>query len=245
MRPLVSSEFLRKTRRVALAESPRRLNLVLVGSYAWAATVLPAAWQSGHSAKGAAVLAYACLLVSIAFLRRQIQVAYALGIGGFVGFSCLCWALCGEALSPEKMSGLGGALGALGWLLFALSWGVVRRAEDVPEEDPLVIRAEPLSPRRVASNWALPVVFGVTLIVSVPWLLAWGGDRVPQTLLAHASALAFFLASLWVVGELVTSALRQAAPTESRKQFAQSVPALAFAATLAMLGLLYVLLRAG
>lgn len=224
-------------------ECPRWINVALVGTYAWGTTALAPAWSSGYLALLAAALAYVCLWVGVSFLRRHLPTAHAFGIGGFVGLSCVCWFLCGDAIAPTQMTAVGGALGALGWLLFALSWGVVRRAADVPEEDPLVIEAAPLRPRRPVSGWALPVVFGVTVVSGAPWMLAWGGERVPQTLFAHAAALAFLLAALWVASHLVTHELRSVTPTPAANPFAAAVPALALVLICAMLGVLYLLLR--
>ena len=220
---------------------PVRLNLLIAGSYAWAVTVATPAWGSGQlpallCSAGALLALFGGVLGS----RRLPKAGRALTMAGFLGLSCVTWLVLGPALNVSELEPVRSALGALGWLVFALGWGSVRQPGAVPEDDPRVIReAEPLLPRRAIPR-ATIVVFGVAMTVAlVPWLLAWNVERREHALLAHVVGLGLAMWLMSVGGQIAVAlgASRVWAPPRSRLAFA--TPSLAWAAALMVVAIAY------
>jgi hypothetical protein len=193
---------------------PIRLNLGISGVYAWLTTVgVPAASSFEPFTLGLAALALALLSAGLWLLPRSPSWGRGLAMPGFVSACAACWILLGDALTPARLHPLQAASGALGWVLFAFSWGAVRNVRAVPENDPRVVAGKPLKPRARLHRSAY-VAFTVALVGGlVPWLLAWRVTRPSDALLAHAVGLA---AALAMVAVGARSALQTTQPVTER-----------------------------
>lgn len=179
------------------------------------------------------------LVGGVLLSRRFSDVGRLVTMIGFLGLSCATWLLLGDKISVAAMEPVRSALGALGWMVFALGWGSVRQPGSVPEEHPRFVRgAEPLLPRRALPKATL-AVFGVAVLCALaPWLAAWTVARREHALLAHALGLG---AAMWILasGSSISIALgsvRRFASPKSR--LTAAVVALAWATALAVIGAL-------
>ncbi len=173
----------------ATAGATVRANLFVSGAFSWLATVAVPSLGAGFWVLSSAAAALLSLLGGLLLAPRMPKVGRAVTMAGLLGFSTLTWVLLGPALDVGRLEPVRAAAGAVGWMLFAFGWGAVRNIRSVPENDPRVIRSEPLKPRR-----SLPpvthVVFGLALLGAlVPWLLAWRVSRPDHALLAHSAGL--------------------------------------------------------
>lgn len=129
----------------------RRLPIVLLGTYAWAATFL----ERPTTFPLLAFVPLGALVAGVAVAREEV-----LRLCSLFGFVVLT-ALVLQANGPESPLGLPW-YGWLGWFGFALTWGLTPPVTDgIPSRSPL-------PPRRVVSRWwgALPLVV-VGLLVAL------------------------------------------------------------------------------
>lgn len=168
------------------------------GLYAWAITVAPAAWSRGAPvlAKVAAVLGVLALVTAplvegspkpsvattagaarapargLAAMPRPMR-ARILSVWGACLSSALVWALVPSALSAARLDGVRGALGIVGWALFAFaSAGPVLRPE--PESAKRVARSTSLKPRsELPRGDGLYVAIGIALALTMQ-VVGWG-----------------------------------------------------------------------
>lgn len=188
----------------------RRGSVLLTGGYAWAATVLHPVTQRGvpvFARAGAGIALLALLGGSMVTASRE-RLGRIIALHGFVGASVLTWILCGARLSIERMDPVRGALGALGWVLFALGWGVPREPSRVPEDDPAVLAGEPLLPRN-----ALPRGSGGVLALGIgaaalPLVAAWQISRPQHALFGQAVAIGLAVALINTSAEIAASRRR-------------------------------------
>lgn len=219
---------------------PVRLNLLVSGSYAWAVTVAIPAWGSGAIPLACATGALVALVGGVLLSYRFADWGRVITMVGFLGLSCVTWLLMGDALSVGVLEPVRSALGALGWMVFALGWGLVRQPGSVPEDHPRFLRsAEPLLPRRALPASTLPV-FGLAIVCALsPWLAAWTVARREHALFAHALGLA---AAMWMLtsGSNIAVVLGTSRSFPSGKsRLTSALAALAWAAALGALGALY------
>jgi hypothetical protein len=222
-----------------------RANTVLPGLYAWLTTVaLPSV---NHGAPGSArVMAFFALLTLLAaplFVRERPLLGRALGIFGFVGCSLVTWLLLGAQLVKNPGDHLLSALGAVGFTLYALGWGSMRRRGAVPEDAPNVILGPPLQPRARPHPLA-PFVFGLILVSALlPVFLAFRVVEAERGLFAHAVAILAAILTI-TVGARVATGLgqRRVLPASSERLNAAAVP-LALLALLFGLGFLWLVVR--
>ena len=219
---------------------PVRLNLLVSGTYAWAVTVAIPALAAGPVPIACALAALVALVGGVMLSYRFADLGRLLTMVGFLGLSCVTWFLMGDALNVASLEPVRSALGALGWMVFALGWGSVRQPGSVPEEHPRFVRdAEPLLPRRALPRATLPV-FGLAVGCALaPWLAAWSVARREHGLLAHALGLA---AAMWMMvsGSNIAVALGASRKfPRPRSRLASATAALAWACGLVAVGLLY------
>jgi hypothetical protein len=157
--------------------------------------------------------------------------------------SLLTWLLLGAGLLQNPGDPLLSALGAVGFTLYALGWGSLRRRGVVPEDGPNVIPGPPLQPR-ARPHPSVPLVFGVILVGAlIPMFLAFRVTDPGRGLLAHASAILAAILTI-TVGSRVALGLgrRSSLPGVSERLNAAAVP-LALLALLFGLGFLWLVLR--
>lgn len=187
-----------------------------------------------------AALALVALVGGVLLSYRFSDLGRLLTMVGFLGLCCVTWLLMGDALNVASLEPVRSALGALGWMVFALGWGSVRQPGSVPEEHPRFVRdAEPLSPRRALPRATLPV-FGLAVLCSLaPWLAAWSVAQREHGLLAHALGLG---AAMWMMvsGSSIAVALGATRTFPRPKSRITSAAAgLAWACALLAIGVLY------
>lgn len=182
---------------VATLTSP----ILLTGGYAWGITAGPALAlalrqlaTSGPSLRGALALAgglvaLAALLVGVALERRRSPLAPLVGIWGFLAALVLAWLASPLVIEVARMDATRGSLGAGGFALYALAWGVpdvLRRL--VPEDDPRADTSTPLEARDQLP-WAARLIAALgVLTAAVVSFFAWRLRDVPRGLFGHALA---------------------------------------------------------
>lgn len=211
------------------------------GLYAWAITVAPAAWSRG--APGIAKVASLVGVVALATApfvegavlrgpsaegdakpRRVLPFAWSAAtwarvwsIWGFVLSSAIVWALSPTALSSARLDGVRGALGLVGWGLFAFaSAGPALRAD--PESATRIVAGSPLKPRsELPRGDGLYVALGVVLALAMQ-LVGWGISVPERAVLVRLVTVACGIAVLGGMTDiaLVRHASRVRAPLRVR-----------------------------
>lgn len=219
---------------------PVRLNLLISGVYAWAVTVVIPALGTGLVPLLCAIAAPVALAGGVLLSRRFPDVGRSVTMIGFLGFCCITWLSMGDAINIAALEPIRSALGALGWLVFGLSWGSVRQPGAIPEDHPRFLRsAEPLLPRRALPRLTVPVFAMAVVCALSPWLVAWTVARREQALLAHALGLG---AALWLLVSGVNIAVAAGTrhlPRPPKARLNSALAALAWACALGAVGALY------
>jgi hypothetical protein len=188
-----------------------RTRVLLPGLYAWLLTVeLPVLARGVHAApRLTALTALGALAAALLVGGRRLELARALGIYGFLGFSALTWALLGSDFSPVHLDRVRAALGTLGWVLYAFGWGRLRVGP--PATTPSIAPGAPLVARAKRDRRSLPVVVFAVLAALLFEALAFRVDRVEHAVFAHATATA---CALLVLGAGTRVALAQGSRSE-------------------------------
>ncbi|MCS6900447.1 MAG: hypothetical protein RMJ98_12320 [Myxococcales bacterium] len=175
--------------------------ILLTGGYAWGLTAAPVAALGlrqlatagptlrgvlGVIGSGAALVA---LGMGVVLERRRSPLAPLVGIWGFLAALVLSWLSTPVLLDITRMDTTRGLLGAGGFALYALAWGVpdvLRRL--VPEDDPRADTSAPLEARARlpwTARWvtALGVITAIVLTA-----LAWRLRDISRSLLGQALA---------------------------------------------------------
>lgn len=236
--------------RQPFARSPvqalrERANTVLPGIYAWVTTVaLPSVQHTAPAlSRVTAFLALVALVAAPLFVSERPRLGRALGVYAFIGLSLLTWVRLGPGLLQNHGDPLLSALGALGFMLYALGWGSLRRRGQVPEDNPNVIAGSPLQPR-ARPPVIVPLVFGLIIAVAlVPSFLAFRVVDTERGLFAHAIAVLSAILTI-TVGSRVVLALgqRRVLPAPGDRLNAAAVP-LALLALAFGLGFLWLVVR--
>ncbi len=222
-----------------------RANMLLPGLYAWVSTVAyPAAQRSAPlSARVTAMAALVALVTGPVVVFERPRLGRALGVLLFVALSVVTWLLLGPLLDVQHLEPVRASLGAVGWALFAFGWGAVRRAGSIPEEDPHVIRGDPL-PARGQLPWTTQLVYLIGLAGAVAVLfLAWQVVRPAQALLAHAVAVVAAIALVGAAARVAVERGRSPSLAAPRARFNAAARPLATALLLLGLGFIWLMLR--
>jgi hypothetical protein len=222
-----------------------RANTVLPGVYAWVTTVaLPSVQHAAPTfARVSAFCALVALVAAPLFVNERPRLGRALGVYAFIGLSLLTWVVLGAPLLQNQGDPFLSALGALGFMLYALGWGSLRRRGLVPEDGPNVIPGAPLQPRSRPPS-IVPVVFGVIIASALlPTFLAFRVADTERGLFAHAAAVLIGILVI-SVGSRAALALgqRRALPASADRLNAAAVP-LALLALAFGLGFLWLVVR--
>jgi hypothetical protein len=222
-----------------------RANVLLPGLYAWLTTVAyPTTYRGASSvARITAFMALLALLSGPILALDRPRLGRVFGLYAFVGSSLVTWIALGPLVSVDRLEPVRSALGAVGWAVFALGWGAVRRVDSVPEEDPHVIVGPPLVARSRLAPGAV-IILGAGICGSlVPLMLAWRVTRSDHALLAHAVAL---LCALGIITTASKVALGRGQPRplpSARQRFNSALRPLAVLAVVLGLGFVWLLLR--
>lgn len=222
-----------------------RANMLLPGVYAWLITVASPAVHRGAplAARVTAMAALVALVAGPLVVFEHPRAARGVGVLAFVGLSVTTWLLLGPLVSVEHLEPVRACLGAVGWALFAFGWGAVRHAGSIPEEDPHVIRGDPLSARGQLP-WSTFFVYSIGLLGAVIALvLAWQVVRPAQALLAHSVALVAAIALVGCAARVAVERGRSRSSLAPRSRLNASARPLAMALLLLGLGFVWLMLR--
>lgn len=225
--------------------------VLLAGAYLWAVTLAPVLGvAAGHVLRGGlparplvgggfALLTLGALVASRLGPPRP-EVARALGIWGVLGGALLSLVLVPEVVDVAHLDALRGALSALGFVLYAMSWGIeerTRRPEDDPRAD-LDARFEPREPPTRASL----VVAGIG--IATAGLLVFSAFQVhdvPRGSLAHAVAGLASVAVVSASAEIATTRPKDA-PVSAASRLRRAATAIVLLTALVVAGVGAVLL---
>lgn len=193
------------------------------GLYAWAITVAPAAWTHGGSvfAKAASMIGVIALVTAPLVegaaqkgatpseppkgIRTWTGPTWARiwSVWGFVLSSAIVWALVPSALSSARFDGIRGALGTIGWALFAFASAGPSLSPD-PAAAGRVVAGATLKPRsELPRGDAIYVMAGVVIALGMQ-AVGWG-IVVPER--AVLTRLVTIAAGVAVVGATTSIAL--------------------------------------
>lgn len=214
---------------MAMLTSP----ILLTGGYAWGVTVEPSvrfSLQQGFAGKSA--LSLLCGLSSLLALaagvvleRVRSRLAPWVGIWGFLGLICGCWLLAPTSIDITRLDSLRGWLGASGFALFALAWGVPDVFQRlVPEDDPRADISATFPARESLPLIARPVMAVAMAAAAALTYLAWRVHESPRSLLVQATAALSAVGLVTAAAEIAVARrihhlapagtrLRRAAPT--------------------------------
>lgn len=197
---VVASSASQSSRDVSTRALQERAHTVLPGVYAWVISVaLPVASRGTpfltRLSAGATLL---CLLSAALLGGARTVLGRCLGVYGFLGCSLLTWYLLGTELSPTHLDPVLAALGALGFMLYALGWGVQRRRSAVPEDAPNVIAGAPLE-ARAKLPLAASLIAGLSVVGALGALLSAYRIHEPERALFGHSAAA--LVAIALIGQ--------------------------------------------
>ncbi|MCL2823034.1 MAG: hypothetical protein FWD57_03505, partial [Polyangiaceae bacterium] len=129
-------------KRAAVPASLGRLvevgQVLVPGIYAWAVTVVPAAYDSSHPVLAWIAACSACVFLCVgAFVvRARSSLGHALGIWAFLIACTATWLLSTSSLQIDRLDPWRAGAGSIGWILFALGWGTPWRVRQHPDDDP-------------------------------------------------------------------------------------------------------------
>jgi hypothetical protein len=223
------------------------------GLYAWGLTV---GWPVSRrfaplGARIFALVALVALVSGAALLFSSPKLSRVLGIWIFL-VSCIgAWASYAQAFSPLQLDPVHGALGSLGWALFAISWAGERApaTATVTWSATATTTADRAERQRSAAPRAATIVLTVVAVAaSVPMVLAWSVESLERALLAHAVSLAAAIALVAFAADLFEPRSRAEeagfdALRKPEKRIAAALPAFIALTALAVLGAAYTLLR--
>ena len=189
-----------------------------------------------------ALIALAALVAGPLVVTRSTSAGRWVGIWGFVGASCLCWVLLGDAIEIGRLEPVRAALGALAWGLFGLGWGAVRDVGHVPEKNPRALGDRDLKPRSQLPPGAVFVVALSVLGALMPLLLAWRVTRPEHAILAHGAALLAAIATLGVGARVAIERGRWKPAGPPAARLNRASVSLSLLAVTAVVGLVYSML---
>lgn len=217
-----------------VAEIGASAQAAIPGLYAWAITVAPAAWSRGAplGAKVAAVIGVLALVTapvveSARFPSRPAwngaRWARLWSVWGFSLSSALVWALVPQALSSARLDALRGALGMVGWALFAFaSAGPSLRVDE--DAAARVVAGTPLRPRSELPRGDGAYVAAGVAMALVMQAIGWDVGSPERAVLVRLVTIA---AGIAVIGGTTTIALARhtpRVPASPRLRLRRSLP---------------------
>lgn len=223
------------------------------GLYAWGLTV---AWPASQrfaplGARIFALVALVSLVSGAALVVSSPHLARAFGIWVFLASCIGAWGWFAPAFGPTRFDPVVGALGSLGWALFAVSWGGATANATAPAT--ATANAAASADKARPARRALPKAAGLVLVLvtaaaAFPMVLAWSVESLERALLAHAVSLAAAIALITFAVDAFEPPTRAAeagfdAARKPERRIASALPAFLALTTLAVLGAAYTLLR--
>lgn len=235
-------------RWIATLTSP----ILLTGGYAWGITTGPSlvlalrqSFETGPSLKSGLTLlgslsAILSLSMGVALERRRSSSAPLFGIWGFLASMLLSWLSSPTAVDMARIDLSRGVLGAGGFALFALAWGVpdvLRRL--IPEDDPRADTSTPLEARTqlpLTAHW----ITGIGVLAAAAILaLAWRSREIPRSLFSHALAALLAVLLISVASEIAVGRKEYISLPVSLRLRQAAVPLLFLGIILATGGITY------
>jgi hypothetical protein len=251
---------LRRRQRVlaGVAELGASVQAAIPGLYAWAVTVAPAAWSRGAPLVAKVAAAVGVLaLVTAPLIEHANPRSGRLGgplaswsgperariwsVWGLVLSSSVVWALAPSALSSARFDGVRGALGMVGWALFAFaSAGPALRSD--PDAEGRIIAGTPLKPRS-----ELPRGDGVYVALGVASALAlqsfgWAVASPERAVLVRLVTIVCGIAVLGGATSIALGRHGRRIPAAPRRRLARAMP---WVVVLLLCGLVGLLLAQG
>jgi hypothetical protein len=227
----------KKTPLAAIADVGAAGQAVVPGVYAWAVTVVPAAWSraSNIGVQIAALLALVALLQTLRKPAEGTVRTSSVGVWVFVLACTVVWVCVPSALAPAHLHPARGVAGMLGWGVFAFAAAApalgASRSGPAPEGG--------LKPR-------LPIARGDAIYVGAAIALAaalqavgWSITVPERAVLVRIVTLASGIAIIGAATTLTTS--RHAAPVDLRRALRSALPMLLCIALLVLTGAAYTL----
>lgn len=235
------------------------------GLYAWAVTVMPAAWSRGAPlvAKAAAIVGVLALVTAplveslgapaaveaapapasssspslLARVRSWSSPTWARAwsVWGFVLSSALVWALAPAALSSARFDGIRGALGMVGWALFAFaSAGPALRSD--PDAAKRIVRSTSLKPRSsIPRGDGLYIAMGCVLAFGLQ-AVGWGVSTPERAVLVRLVTVVCGIAILGGTTSIALARHNKRVPASSRRRFRRAGPWLVALAAIGVAG---------
>jgi hypothetical protein len=249
-----------------VAEIGSSAQAAIPGLYAWAITVAPAAWSRGAplAAKVAAVVGVVALVTAplvegvartekpataerktaIESIRSWTGPVWARlwSVWGFALSSAVVWALAPQALSSARLDGLRGALGMVGWALFAFASAGPSLRVDL-EASSRVVAGTPLKPRsELPRGDGAYVAAGVIMALAMQ-AVGWNVGSPERAVLVRLVTIASGIA---VIGGTTTIALARHStrvPASGKLRIRRSLPWVVLLVLVLLSGVALTLLR--
>lgn len=233
------------------------------GLYAWAITVAPAAWSRGAplAAQVAAVIGVLAL-VTAPFVEGRMggepsaspagptmkpslravhswtgqTWARIWSVWGFVLSSAIVWALAPAAVSSARLDGVRGALGMVGWALFAFaSAGPVLQRD--PNAEGRVVASSALKPRsELPRGDGVYVTVGVVLALAMQ-AVGWGISVPERAVLVRLITVVCGIAVLGGTTSIALARHARRTPASGRIRLKRALPWLVMLALFLVSGL--------
>lgn len=226
------------------------------GLYAWAVTVAPAAWSRNAPsiARGAAMLGVIALVTAPVIEGAAARegapprawtgptAARIWSVWGFVLSSAVVWALAPSALSSARLDGWRGALGMVGWALFAFaSAGPVLHVD--PSAAARSTRTTSLKPRNeIPGGDGWYVAFGVAGALAMQ-TVGWGVAVPERAVLVRLVTVVCGIAILGGATSIALARHQKRTPARARLRLRRAAPWLVMFAFVGLAGLAVGLLR--
>lgn len=184
------------------------------------------------------------LIVGVALERRRSPSAPLVGIWGFMAALLLTWLSSPMVVDIARVDTIRGALGAGGFALYSLAWGVpdvLRRL--VPEDDPRADTSTPLDAREqlpAAARWITGLgVLSATILL----FFAWRIREVPRGLFAQSLAALLAVLVISAASEIAVGRKDYVAPSATSRLQRASTSLLLLGLMIALGGGLHWILR--
>lgn len=237
----MTEETQKRSPFAAFADAGAAGQAVVPGVYAWAVTVVPAAWSraSNIGVKIAAVLAFGALLQTLVASspseKLRGRIPGHVGVWVFVLASTVVWVTVPDAMSPAHLHPARGIAGMLGWGVFAFA--VAAPALGSAREGPLPEGG--LKPRLPLARGDAIYIGAAVLLAAALQAVGWSVTVPERAVLVRVVTLAAGIAIIGAATSIATA--RHSNPPSFGRAFRSAFPMLACIALLVMAAVAYTL----